>query len=461
MRIKACLLPLAALCGAAHLLGPEPANAFIKRGDSLNTNQRDFRMLNNFANPGANDNTDPEPQFPGAQGAVLAIWKGAAEWGSLPHGNGRGDPTQDRLGDGGANFDYAYAGLATGVGATNNNIVSVLSSCGSGVLAFTETPTTDGWRIRFCRTNGGASGVPWSDGPGGILSNQFDIQATAAHMFGIALGLSNSPVGDATVSALGVMGSVSKRSLHPDDIAGVQCIYGVASPTKPVIDDILHGVGTLTILGSNFAATGNSVWFTSATPTPTGGDPIVRAIGVPSTNGGTEITVTIPAAAGPGDVLVQIPGGLTGDTLSNAFPSPLEPCFVNRVLPAQRRFTDPALTDTGGDPLVGPKIGDTTEPFNLQLDCSGVGSPGVYSIVLRLGFSTSPAATGLGFLYCSGPKVLKCNGAHVQNTVECAPGGIVLPNDPSFVDLVYCQQAFCSAPGGGRLSNAIITTIGR
>ncbi len=69
--------------------------------------------------------------------------------------------------------------------------------------------------------------------------------------------------------------------------------------------------------------------------------------------------------------------------------------------------------------------------------------------------------TGLGFLYCTGPKVLKCPGAHMQNTVECVPGGVVLPNDVAFVDLTYCQQGYCGSTSGGRLSNAVVTTIGR
>ena len=88
-------------------------------------------------------------------------------------------------------------------------------------------------------------------------------------------------------------------------------------------------------------------------------------------------------------------------------------------------------------------------------------SAGVYTVVLRLGHNATPAASSFGFLYCSGPKVFKCPGAHTQNIVECVPGGIVLPNDVNLVDLVYCQQGFCSATTGGRLSNAIITTIGR
>jgi len=81
--------------------------------------------------------------------------------------------------------------------------------------------------------------------------------------------------------------------------------------------------------------------------------------------------------------------------------------------------------------------------------------------VLRLGHLSAPAVTGFGFLYGTGPTVFKCPGAHAQDVVECAPGGIVLPNDVNLVDLVYCQQGFCSAPGGGRLSNAIVTTLGR
>jgi len=61
------------------------------------------------------------------------------------------------------------------------------------------------------------------------------------------------------------------------------------------------------------------VWFTNSTVTSPGAQPIVKVTNVGSTNGGTQITVTIPSLAGMGDILVK--QSATGhSTLSNAFP---------------------------------------------------------------------------------------------------------------------------------------------
>jgi hypothetical protein len=55
-------------------------------------------------------------------------------------------------------------------------------------------------------------------------------------------------------------------------------------------------------------------------------DPIVRVTGVTSSGSGTIISVTIPAAAGVGDVMVN-KSGSGGATLSNAFPTNLTGTF--------------------------------------------------------------------------------------------------------------------------------------
>jgi hypothetical protein len=87
------------------------------------------------------------------------------------------------------------------------------------------------------------------------------------------------------------------------------------------------GGGNLTIYGSQFGATNNEVWFTPISATSsTVTDPIVRVLGVASTNGGTVITLAVPGTAGPGDVIVNKSG--TGHaTISNAFPTDLVNTF--------------------------------------------------------------------------------------------------------------------------------------
>src|SRR4029078_8416229 len=91
-----------------------------------------------------------------------------------------------------------------------------------------------------------------------------------------------------------------QRSIETDDITGVLQISGVASATKPIITNVLATPGSVKITGSNFPFTGNQVWVTKAAA---GQTTMVAVSNVTST--GTQITVSVPANAGPGDVLVK------------------------------------------------------------------------------------------------------------------------------------------------------------
>jgi hypothetical protein len=317
--ITKLILPSLCLGGAALLLLPaRESEAFSKIGGSLGTTQRDFRVFNNFADSASNNNTTSPAQFPGWDGAELALWKGAIEWSSLLHGDGSGDPQGGNLlGGAGANFDPFWAGSATAVGNTDQNVVSTVASCSSGVIAYMEGPISDGWRIRFCD-----SSFNFDDGPGSV-GGLIDIQGIMTHEYGHALGLGHSTVNGTTMFA-SYSGGTGVRSIATDDVNGILCIYGAASATKPTIVATVPNAGQMTIYGTNFSATGNEVWFTNNTPTTPATDPLVKVTGV--TSNGTEITVTIPASASPGDVMVK-KSGSGNATLSNAFPTDLVNTF--------------------------------------------------------------------------------------------------------------------------------------
>ena len=356
------VLPSLALGTALVLVRPHSeAAAFVLNGSSLGTQQRDLRVFDNFADPESNDNVIGSDQFPNVLGVELAIWKGMSEWGSVAHGTGKGDPLQNRLGNGTANFDAIWMGNATARGGINENIVSAIPACGAGLIAFVELPSNNGWRTSFCDGN-----FVFDDEPGKPAAIHLDTQSVMTHEFGHALGLGHSAEGSATMWAALGPGGTRKRSLHADDIAGLQAIYGVLDPTKPLIwkTDGNGGSGVLTIIGERFDPVDNNVWFTPSGTTAPSADPRVRLLAVPSTNGGTRIDVTIPAGAGPGDVLVKN-GAISGTvSLSNAFPTDL---VGENVSPVLAPFSLLSVTPSTVDAL-DPGTAQSVTLTGFQLD---------------------------------------------------------------------------------------------
>ncbi|MCB9906827.1 MAG: matrixin family metalloprotease [Planctomycetes bacterium] len=302
---------------AAWLVRPPTSAGYTLLGGTLDLGQRDYRFFNNFPHPTANSNTIPDPDFPGALGAELAVWKGASEWNSRLHGTGGVDLWQpDGIGSGGSNFDSFYVGLATDPGGVDDNIASMFPGI-SGIHAFTEVPIQDGWRIRFME-----GPDDWQDQPDPTLwtgAHPWDIQGTMTHEYGHALGLGHTNVPGATMGSPLNLG-VGLRSIEADDIAGLQFLYGVVDPSKPVIETYTLAGNVVTLHGHGFDPSQNEVWLTQATP---GGDGTpVRVLSVPSQAGGTELSFAFPSEAKAGQVAIKRPGSQNTDLSA---PFPLDP----------------------------------------------------------------------------------------------------------------------------------------
>jgi hypothetical protein len=449
MNATKLILPGAAVALATCLLAPSRTEAFSTLGFSLPLGQRDVRVFNNFTDAAANNNVTPDPAFPGSLGAALAIWKGCIEWGSRLHGDGSGDPHQAfGLGSGGANFDCTWQGLTTVVGGINENIHSELAGSDGGVLAFTESPSSNGWRIRYY------SGWTWHDGPGTSIPG-IDLQGVACHEYGHAIGLGHSGVNGATMEPAISGSGVSARSIATDDILGVQSIYGAASQTKPVITALSFNAGQLQITGSSFSGSGNEVWFTKS-GTGGVGDP-VKLTAVTSTGGGTQITVTVPAGVGPGDVLVRNNGSGHAN-LSNAWPFD----------PAAGPTCEPTNFCSASPNSVGPGafmswVGTTSIATNdFQLTISGL-PPGAIGI-----FYTGNQETLVPFgngLNCIGGPVLRFGAMNADSlgTLQRPIDFNVFPGNQMSSDGTpwYFQFWYRNPAGGGAGFNTSdgVTTI--
>lgn len=420
----------------AALLSSSPTSqAYVLWGFTLGYSQRDFRIFNNFQDSTANDNTTPHTNFPGALGAVQAIWKGAVEWESRSYADGSGDPTQPNLGDGGAQFDWTYQGEHTNAGLTGGNVVSSQgSSCGGGLLAWTETTGPWGWRIFFCE------GFNWNDGPGTIGSSDFDIQSVVAHELGHGLGLLHTGDGSATMYSPIANGSVSHRSIEGDDQAGIQAAYGVVAGDKCQITSVSGSTaigGTLAIHGINFAPTNNEVWFTKQT---SNGDPI-RVVNVASASS-TLLHVTVPPGIQDGTVNVYRPPNHEG--LSNSWPfdvgsliepvafgsgcNGLEIAFQNPPAAIGNQLFGVTLSGVSANQSVVFVLGLSNTNWGAKLlpfDLSPFGAPGC-SLLVSADFLFSVNANGTG------------------NSLFPLP----FPNTPSLVGLSVFAQWIVPSPLG-------------
>jgi len=306
-----------ALIGASGLMITDEADSFDTLGFKLGTGQRDFRLNNNFSDTASNNNTTEHYNWPGYDGAELAIWKSAAEWGSDVFGDGSGDTTQNKIGNGGANFNAVWNGNANGHSTNGRNIISAINSAGNGAIAWMYGGSS-GWTIEFIDRD-----FNFADGPGTINNNQMDIQAINTHEYGHALGLGHSNVNGATMWPSASYGSVTPRSINNDDQAGVQSIYGVQSSSMPYIDDVQGSTaagGTAIVVGGNFTTNDCRVWFNSDVfnNLESGGDPY-KLNGLSSTNGGTQISFTVPnSGIETGGIHVKLSG--SGESLSEGHP---------------------------------------------------------------------------------------------------------------------------------------------
>jgi Matrixin len=433
-----CTLLGAAFLAVAGLSSPVSTAGFTIGDEHLNLAQRDFRVVNSFADPQANDNTVVQDVFPGTLGAPLAIRKAHSEWSSGPWagtGEGDGSPSNPVIGSGNANFDNTWQGVALSGGANDNIHIALPGSSGS-TIAFTELPLSDGWRIVYYDV------WVWSDGPGNPDDGTLDLQAVATHEIGHVLGLGHSSVPGATMASAISGDGVSFRSIEADDAAGAQAIYGVKAPGKARIDavsaDLAVGA-SFSITGVNFAPIGNEVWFTNAAAS---GDPI-KVTGLASQAGGTSLVLSVPAGAAAGEILVRTSGLDNGASLSNAFPFGVPEGFSQ---------IHPGLSTIGGAPPLLTATGSAAAGADFELLLTG-GVPATAGVMF-----VAPAQSALpfkgGLLYAA-PIALTLVIATDAGGAFTVPATMPANTPSGTVIVLQAGFAFTGGPTGVQLTNGL------
>jgi len=375
-----------ALIAASGIAIERNADAYNTLGFSLGVGDRDFRVYNNFSDNAANNNQTADANWPGYQGAEMALWKAGAEWGSHLFGDGSGDPTQNSIGNGGANFNFIWNGLASGGGNTGNDICSAPNVGGGGAIAWCYAGS-GGWKIEYADND-----FNFSDGPGSVGSAMC-IQNVGCHELGHSLGLDHSNTGAATMYYATGNGSTGFRSIHSDDKAGVQAIYGVRDAAAPHLTELqgsLAGGGTAVAIGSNFSASGNRLWFNSDTlnSSDSGGDPY-KLNGLASSNGGTQISFTVPASGiETGGVYIKNDMGAAA-SLGNGVPFDYGGGGSGSAL----NLTGPSTASGGNNVTYSFTGGTGNKPFGIYWSLSNAGmTHGGHQF--DLGLPVNPVGTG-------------------------------------------------------------------
>ncbi len=425
------------------------ARAYVVLWPALDDAKRGVHVFNNFGDPEANDDSSVDPRWPGWSGAPRAIWKGACEWGSRLHGDGGGDPTQtDGIGSGGANLDPFFEGLVASVGAPNDNVASELNGTNAGVIAFTELPPNDGWRVRFYAN-------PWilDDDTNGPIAGAQDLQGVFTHEYGHCLGLDHSPVPGATMEAAPAS-TVPLRSIESDDVQGLQAIYGGAAAGKPVLRALTLSAGVLTLLGEQFGAS-DDVHFLGAS-----------ASGVASTHNATVLALALPGAAQAGDVQVVLASGpASGMGVSNAWPLDPAGCPPPATYCAAKSNSQGCLPTIGfsGAPSASAPSGFLIEASNvinrrtgLLLYAYAPGSAPFQGGILCLSGAlkrTPPQNSG------GSPSGIDCSGSFSFDFNASIASGV----DPLLLPgtAVYAQYVYRDPPSsfGWGMSEALAFTI--
>ena len=339
-----------------------------------------------------------------------------------------------------SNINLSYIGTTSANTIDDNdNIQAVFYDStpeSGGTLATTWTTFTlfNNNLVHFDMIFHGANdfgSIDWN-AVGDSLPFQTDLQGVAAHEFGHAIGIDHTPILAATMFASYATGDESIRTLHPDDVAATQFLYG-ANPTindGPEINDVdpsegpTAGGNSVTILGENFT-------WEADTTLRIDGTPLSSFSWNLENSGRLEIT-NMPAGA-PGPVSIEIQNSLGTFTLNNAYSYGGVPPTLSSVSPNS-----------------GPVAGGNT--------VSLIGTNLASNAAVLFGTQIAPSVTQVSAEELSVVVPAGFGAGSVNVTVSQDSGSVILPNGYLYsTNLIRLESV--DAPIGSRfVSQALATT---
>lgn len=364
IRIASALVVIGALVLLGH---QQRAEAFVHNGASWSQPSATYFVNPNFTDAPAG----------ASQEQISALQRGASEWKSA----------------GQTPFQFLYGGTTGSTTVAPNDgqhNVFYSDTDGGGALAtctysFFSGGALFGFDIEFYSRDGAFDWV-WAQNPVG--GNQFDIESVAVHEFGHALGMGHSTVSGATMFPSVSGGTTSNRSLHADDIAGVQALYGTSATGNPSVTNVSPG----------FAWIGGGDRITLSGTDLAGGDPqVVTFDGINATDvtviDESTIECNVPAGltSGPVDVSVSHAQGSVDvtDGFFNVTVRLLDPlsisnmCRVELYFPndaglpyrvAPCFFWQPGIALSGYDPSDDRVVPINPDPLYLGFAAGGLDS---------------------------------------------------------------------------------------
>jgi hypothetical protein len=310
-----------------------------------------------------------------------------------------------------ARFRFEYEGTTPRAGFNDSdgvNVVAFVDADGGDALASTIISGFDGVAESFDVVFFGITDdirTTWS-GPGEPVRGELDIGGVAVHELGHGLGLGHTRIAGATMFAAATGRGLGLRTLHSDDLAGVEFLYGkdVRGPPRVEIGSLSPDLGP-TLGGNEVVIEGHNFTYDSDTELMIGGSVIPGSSWAVESCSRMRILSMPPSPSGAVSLSVSNSDGSASREGAYRYADP--PPHLTSVEPAEgpssggiqvtargEHFTQGARLSIGGKSLLELEVAD---PNTITGILPGNDTEGPVDVVLTQGENESALAGGFSY----------------------------------------------------------------